>query len=409
MTPADIAERDAFRRDVLAGLSEVPKRLPGKYLWDEAGSILFDRICDSPDYYPTRREMALLPAIVPELAALVGAGATIVEYGSGASRKIRTLLDGLDRPRRYAAIDISRAYLETSVGTLARDYPGIAMIPVGADYAAPIRLPVDLGGGPVLGFFPGTSIGNLAPAEAEAFLARARDTLGAQYVVPVGTSPLDYPALFGRVAPVVLEIGFGMGAATAVIAADRRDVDFIGIEVHTPGVGALLKMVGEAALTNLRIVEHDAVEVVEQMIAPASLAGIVVWFPDPWHKARHNKRRLIQPAFVATLASRLVPGGFLHCATDWEDYASATACGTSCSGHRPDSATKAPRRPRQDTGLAARSCQPSRRQVSAKWPPCGSVAITTRLPPGTSSGPWTTCPPPATMRSAAASTSSTLK
>lgn len=188
MTPAGIAERDAFRRDVLAGLSEVPKRLPGKYLWDEAGSILFDRICDSPDYYPTRREMALLPAIVPELAALVGAGATIVEYGSGASRKIRTLLDGLDRPRRYVAIDISRAYLETSVGTLARDYPGIAMIPIGADYAAPIRLPVDLGGGPVLGFFPGTSIGNLAPAEAEAFLARARNTLGPSHLL-VGADP----------------------------------------------------------------------------------------------------------------------------------------------------------------------------------------------------------------------------
>lgn len=149
---------------------------------------------------------------------------------------------------------------------------------------------------------------------------RARDTLGAQYVVPFGPA-LDFPQLFGRTAPVVLEIGFGMGAATAVIAADRRDVDFVGVEVHTPGVGALLKTMGEAALTNLRIVEHDAVEVVERMIAPASLAGVLVWFPDPWHKARHNKRRLIQPAFVATLASRLAPGGFLHCATDWEDYA----------------------------------------------------------------------------------------
>ena len=161
-----------------------------------------------------------------------------------------------------------------------------------------------------------TRAGRISPAQQ-----RARDTLGERYVVPFASIPLDYAATFGRTAPVVLEIGFGMGAATAVIAAARHDVDFIGIEVHAPGVGALLKMMGEQDLTNLRIVEHDAVEVIEQMIAPASLDGVLVYFPDPWHKARHNKRRLIQPAFVATLASRIRPGGFLHCATDWEEYA----------------------------------------------------------------------------------------
>ena len=161
-----------------------------------------------------------------------------------------------------------------------------------------------------------TRAGRTSPAQQ-----RARDTLGARYIVPFAATPLDYPVVFGRAAPVVLEIGFGMGAATAVIAAARRDVDFIGIEVHSPGVGALLKMMGEQELANLRIVEHDAVEVIEQMIPAASLAGILVWFPDPWHKARHNKRRLIQPAFVATLAGRLAPGGFVHCATDWEEYA----------------------------------------------------------------------------------------
>ena len=133
--------------------------------------------------------------------------------------------------------------------------------------------------------------------------------------------PLDLDAVFGRRAPVVLEIGFGMGAATAVIADQRRDVDFVGIEVHTPGVGALLKLIGEHDLDNLRIVEHDAVDVIEHMIAPASLAGVHVYFPDPWHKARHNKRRLMQPAFVAKLVSRLAPDGYLHCATDWEEYA----------------------------------------------------------------------------------------
>jgi len=161
-----------------------------------------------------------------------------------------------------------------------------------------------------------TRAGRTSPAQQ-----RARDTLGERFVLPFASAPLDFAATFGRIAPVVLEIGFGMGAATAEIAASRRDVDFLGIEVHAPGVGALLKMMGEQDLTNLRIVEHDAVEVVEQMIAPASLDGVHVYFPDPWHKARHNKRRLIQPAFVATLASRIRPGGFVHCATDWEEYA----------------------------------------------------------------------------------------
>lgn len=120
---------------------------------------------------------------------------------------------------------------------------------------------------------------------------------------------------------MVLEIGFGMGTATAEIAALCPAIDFIGVEVHVPGVGALLKLIGERELSNLRVVEHDAVEVVEHMIAPASLSGIHVFFPDPWHKARHHKRRLIQPEFVALLASRLAPGSYLHCATDWQDYA----------------------------------------------------------------------------------------
>ncbi len=161
-----------------------------------------------------------------------------------------------------------------------------------------------------------TRAGRTSPAQQ-----RARDTLGDRYVVPYVDRPLDYSRLFGREAPVVLEIGFGMGAATAEIAEAHRDVDFLGIEVHSPGVGALLKLVGESELTNLRIVEHDAVEVIERMIAPTSLAGVLVWFPDPWHKARHNKRRLIQPAFVSMLAGKLKADGFIHLATDWEEYA----------------------------------------------------------------------------------------
>ena len=114
---------------------------------------------------------------------------------------------------------------------------------------------------------------------------------------------------------------FGMGDATAAVAAAQPQQDFIDVEVHEAGVGALLRRIGQAGLTNLRIVRHDAVEVLREMIAPGALAGVHVWFPDPWHKARHHKRRLIQPAFVELLVSRLAIGGYLHCATDWQPYA----------------------------------------------------------------------------------------
>jgi tRNA (guanine-N7-)-methyltransferase len=150
---------------------------------------------------------------------------------------------------------------------------------------------------------------------------RALEELGPRFVLPYQAQPLDFAQTFGRTAPVVLEIGFGMGGATAQIAQTLPDHDFIGVEVHTPGVGALLKLIGEQGLSNVRIVQHDAVEVLEYMIGPASLAGVHVFFPDPWHKKKHHKRRLIQPALVHKLASRLAPGGYLHCATDWQDYA----------------------------------------------------------------------------------------
>ncbi len=151
--------------------------------------------------------------------------------------------------------------------------------------------------------------------------ARALHELGPRFVLPWQDAPLDFGAQFGRQAPVVMEIGFGMGDATADIAQRFPEIDFLGIEVHTPGVGALLRQIGERGLANIRIVQHDAVEVLRSMVPEASLAGIHVFFPDPWHKKRHRKRRLIQPAFVAELAHRLAPGGYLHCATDWEPYA----------------------------------------------------------------------------------------
>lgn len=150
---------------------------------------------------------------------------------------------------------------------------------------------------------------------------RALQELGPRFVLPYAAAHADWAQVFGRQAPRILEIGFGMGQATAAIAHARPEVDFIGVEVHEPGVGALLKLIGQGELTNLRILQHDAVEVLENMVAPGSLAGVHVFFPDPWHKKRHHKRRLIQAPLVKLLASRLAPGGVLHCATDWEPYA----------------------------------------------------------------------------------------
>ncbi|MBL0420418.1 tRNA (guanosine(46)-N7)-methyltransferase TrmB [Ramlibacter sp. AW1] len=151
--------------------------------------------------------------------------------------------------------------------------------------------------------------------------ARAFETLGPRFIIPFQEQVLDLPATFGREAPTILEIGFGMGEATAHIAGLMGEKNFLCCEVHEPGIGALLKRVGEQGLGNIRIVPHDAVQVVDQMLAPGSLAGVHVFFPDPWHKLRHHKRRLIQPPLVRRLAERLRPGGTIHCATDWEHYA----------------------------------------------------------------------------------------
>jgi tRNA (guanine-N7-)-methyltransferase len=158
--------------------------------------------------------------------------------------------------------------------------------------------------------------GRMGPGQA-----RALATLAPRFVLPFAAAPVDFAGVFGRVAPLVVEIGFGMGSATAAMAAAAPQVDFVGIEVHPPGVGALLQRIDEQRLENVRIVQHDAVEVLESMIAPGSLARVHVFFPDPWHKKRHHKRRLIQPPFVRLLASRLAPGATLHCATDWLPYA----------------------------------------------------------------------------------------
>ncbi|GAB6050097.1 tRNA (guanosine(46)-N7)-methyltransferase TrmB [Hydrogenophilus islandicus] len=133
--------------------------------------------------------------------------------------------------------------------------------------------------------------------------------------------PLDFAAIFGRRAPVVLEIGSGMGDATAAIAEANPDIDFIAVEVHGPGVGNLLKLIDARGLKNLRVLRHDAVEVLERVIPEGALSALHLFFPDPWPKKQHHKRRIVQPPIVALFASRLKPGGYLHCATDWEEYA----------------------------------------------------------------------------------------
>jgi len=155
---------------------------------------------------------------------------------------------------------------------------------------------------------------------------RAVDTLLSVYGIAYAPGPLEFEQIFGRRAPTIVEIGFGMGETTAEIAQAHPQDNYLGIEVHTPGVGSLLKRIADSGLVNLRLIQHDAVEVLEHMIAPASLAGAHIFFPDPWPKKRHHKRRLIQPGFVALLASRLAPAAYLHAATDWQEYAEQILC-----------------------------------------------------------------------------------
>jgi len=149
----------------------------------------------------------------------------------------------------------------------------------------------------------------------------AYDMLLPRFSVPYRAEPIVASTIFERDGPLVLEIGFGMGESTAAIALAQPERNFLGVEVYPAGVGSLLRQIDEAGLSNLRIIQHDAIDVLMHMILPASLAAVHVFFPDPWPKARHHQRRLIRPEVVALIASRLAPGGVLHCATDWAHYA----------------------------------------------------------------------------------------
>ena len=151
--------------------------------------------------------------------------------------------------------------------------------------------------------------------------AKAFADVGPKFLLAYTGAPMNFAAVYGRDAPTVLEIGFGMGEATAHIAALMPEKNFLCCEVYTPGVGALLKRIDAQTLANIRILQHDAVEVIDHMLPLGSLDGAHIFFPDPWHKTKHNKRRLIQSPLIAKLAARLKPGGYLHCATDWQPYA----------------------------------------------------------------------------------------
>ncbi len=142
-----------------------------------------------------------------------------------------------------------------------------------------------------------------------------------KYGIPFEEKPLDLQSIFGRSAPTFLEIGFGMGETTAAIARQNPGHDYLAVEVHTPGVGSLLKQLEEFGLTNVRIIQHDVVEVLQHMLPSECLDGVHIFFPDPGPKTRHHKRRLIQPEFIALLCQHLKPGGYIHAATDWKDYA----------------------------------------------------------------------------------------
>lgn len=149
----------------------------------------------------------------------------------------------------------------------------------------------------------------------------ALDTFLTKWSLSYRPSLLNLTETFEREAPTILEIGFGMGETTEKIALARPDDNFLGVEVFNAGVGALLKRIEASSLNNIRIIQHDAVEVLRDMLAPQSLAGVHIYFPDPWPKTRHHKRRLIQPPLIELLASRMAPGAYIHCATDWQHYA----------------------------------------------------------------------------------------
>ena len=203
---------------------------------------------------------------------------------------------------------------------------------------------------------------------------KALDELWPQYGVEFTDQPIDLDALFGRAAPRVIEIGFGNGDTLVQQAAAAPDTDFLGIEVHEPGVGHCLIAARAAGVTNLRIIRHDAIEVLERQVPEHSISRINLYFPDPWPKKRHHKRRIVQPAFLELCESRLVPGGSLHVATDWANYAEhidatlADYPGFSCAERRDHAGNEPLDRPR--TKFEQRGLKKGHRIVDWRFDRC---------------------------------------
>ena len=213
--------------------------------------------------------------------------------------------------------------------------------------------------------FPQTNAG-LWPRRIKSYVLRAGRTtagqqraieeLGSKYVVPYQSNTMDWAQIFSHreSALRILEIGFGMGETTAYIAKIRPQDDFLAIEVHEPGVGALLKRIGEDGISNIRIIRHDAVEVLEHMIADESLDGVHLYFPDPWHKKKHHKRRLVQDEWVEKLCDKLKSGAYIHMATDWQEYAQQMLAILSKQNSLENSATSGGKSSSVDDGYSGR-------------------------------------------------------
>jgi tRNA (guanine-N7-)-methyltransferase len=207
----------------------------------------------------------------------------------------------------------------------------------------------------------------------------ALENLWPVFGITAADTPLDLPSLFGRIAPITLEIGFGNGDSLAQMAAAAPERDFIGIEVHTPGVGHLLKLVGEQGLQNVRVMNSDAVEILQKRIPVGSLNRVQLFFPDPWHKKKHNKRRIVQAPFAALIASRLQTGGVFHMATDWQPYAEQMA---EVLGNHPDwrnLAENPPYSPRPESRPLTKFEQRGLRLGHGVWDLCYTPIDTNRL------------------------------
>ena len=198
--PIEPAHPDAtaFAADVIAGLTASPKRLPPKYFYDSTGSELFERITALPEYYPTRSEIGILREHASDIAALIPKGAALIEFGSGASTKTRIVLDAAKGLAAYVPVEISADFLDRQAAALRREHPGIAMLPVAADFTKPFQLPVAAEGMPRAGFFPGSTIGNFEPHEAAAFLHQACETLGPGAVFIVGVDLVKDPQVLQK-------------------------------------------------------------------------------------------------------------------------------------------------------------------------------------------------------------------